>query len=265
MKEKMFEYIVHGRLHGVKPVTKEEYMKNCRDQYKEKRIDPAVPDPDRYLPLSWLRSQQNRFFDNDEMFHVFHTAWNIWLSLPYCERDAIMSSEQSTSANETTNETTDPNKYVSNDEVLQWLNWNAEGYKKAGRWFESDLCSKLAEEWNYKPDYSDLEKEYKNATFYLKKKDTEVNLGESTKINLGDNIDETKLVINGTSFLDKYIPMDWLVSRLNGAIQRGDKDAERIYDHVFCQWNSDKELYSREKSVGTITICVQNTDTPTQP
>ena len=67
-------------------------------------------------------------------------------------------------SNETPKETT--------DEVLQWLNWNAEGYKNVGKQLEADLCSKLAEEWSHKPDHSDLGEEYKDATFYLNNETT---------------------------------------------------------------------------------------------
>ncbi len=100
------EYWENRDKHGTYPRAWDEWDKVDTNETTEETPHKSAPDPDRYLPLSWLRSQQNRFFNDDEMFHVFHAAWNIWLSLPYCERDAIMSSEQSASTNEKTEEIT---------------------------------------------------------------------------------------------------------------------------------------------------------------
>ena len=60
------------------------------------------------------------------------------------------------------------------------------------------------------------------------KEDTEVNLGESTKINLGDNIDETKLVLGDTPFLDKYIPIDYI----KGKIDELEKDTKSFKNTI---------------------------------
>ena len=81
---------------------------------------------------------------------------------------------------------------------------------------------------------------------------------EDSKINLGDNIDETKLVLGDTPFLDKYIPIEWLEHLVEFHLVESHKLLANQYRQVLTAWRiSGAASYPLWKS------SVQNTDAHT--
>ena len=78
---------------------------------------------------------------------------------------------------------------------------------------------------------------------------------EDSKINLGDNIDETKLVLGDTPFLNKYIPIEWLEHLVTEHRQNYSLRLAEEYRQVLTAWRiSGAASYPLWKS------SVQNTD-----
>ena len=80
---------------------------------------------------------------------------------------------------------------------------------------------------------------------------------EDSKINLGDNIDETKLVLGDTPFLNKYIPIEWLEHLVTEHRQNYSLRLAEEYRQVLTVWRiSGAASYPLWKS------SVQNIDIP---
>ena len=129
-------------------------------------------------------------------------------------------------------------------------------------WMDGFSPKKAVSPISYKPDLP-------------RDKDTEVNLGESTfgestKINLGDNIDETKLVLGDTLFFDKYIPIDYIKKKVQACESELSSSNTNLADRQFfherrlsllsllSDWDWDSEHHFYHPSPNP----VQNTDIP---
>ena len=89
---------------------------------------------------------------------------------------------------------------------------------------------------------------------------------EDFKVNLGDNIDETKLVLGDTPFLNKYIPIEWLehLVKISPLVESHKENANQLlasqYRQVLTAWRiSGTASYPLWKS------SVQNIDTHFSP
>ena len=241
MKERIFDYINDGRLHGVKPVTKEEMEEISK--YKQQK----VYDHNRRISI-WRKPYDS---PNDvSVLRAFIVSKEEYM------KNCRDRTGEGVGDEVDTNETPEGTSRTYCRDCVHY-----QGIRRIGGWGECARRQKTVLGDHFSCPFFEhfIDKIYNSLN---EDPNNEIPTNEKTeegnKINLGDNIDETKLVLGDTPFLDKYIPVEWLEHLVESHKENGNQLLANQYRQVLTAWRiSGAASYPLWKS------SVQNTDTPT--